>query len=73
MNTNIKDIAILAGGKTANVCHGHGYYLDEFKLKDEDIQRFAEMLIKHCITAMRCGPDGGEEYLKSHYIEAFNE
>lgn len=49
MNVKIKDLAILSGGKTKNVCYGHGWYDDEFQLKDEDIQKFAELIIKECI------------------------
>ena len=49
MNVKIKDLAILSGGKTKEVCYGHGWYEDEFQLKDEDIQKFAELIIKECI------------------------
>lgn len=49
MNVKIKDLAILSGGKTKNVCYGHGWYDDEFQLIDEDIQKFAELIIKECI------------------------
>lgn len=52
MNVKIKDLAILSGGKTTNVCYGHGWYGDEFQLKDGDIQKFAELIIKECIGGL---------------------
>lgn len=53
MNDKIKDLAILSGGKTKNVCYGHGWYEDEFQLKDEDIQKFAELILKTAMDIIR--------------------
>ena len=53
MNVKIKDLAILSGGKTKNVCYGHGWYDDEFQLKDDDIQKFAELILKTAMDIVR--------------------
>ena len=50
MNVKIKDLAILSGGGTKEVCYGHGWYDDEFQLIDDNIQKFAELIIRECIA-----------------------
>jgi hypothetical protein len=49
MNVRIKELAEQAGGNNRNVCYGHGWYEHEFQLKDDNIQKFAELIIRECI------------------------
>jgi len=48
MNKLIQKLAEKAGAHTRSVCHGHGDYRTEFQLTDENIEKFAELLIKEC-------------------------
>lgn len=53
MNVKIEELAIRSGGRTIDVCHGHGEYHDEFQLKNNDIQKFAELLIQEAMDIVR--------------------
>lgn len=49
MNERIKELAEQAGARTKDVCYGHGEYHDEFQLINDDIEKFAELIIKECV------------------------
>lgn len=52
MNERIKELAEQAGARTKDVCYGHGEYHDEFQLINDDIEKFAELIIKECINSI---------------------
>ena len=48
MNTQITQLAKQAGATTRSGCHGHGDYRTEFQLSDDNIQKFAELIMGEC-------------------------
>ena len=48
MNEKIRKLAEQAGARKNSVCYGHGDYRTELQLSNDNIEKFAELIVQEC-------------------------